>query len=57
MYFLLMGEWNLPGIESHGRLFILGGRHFNPSKGKHVLKGAESHHCEVNTLRILACNF
>ena len=33
------------------------GRLYNPSKGKHVLKRAESHRCEVNTLGILACNF
>ena len=26
-------------------------------KGKHVLKRAESHRCEVNTLGIFACNF
>ena len=39
------------------KLFKQGGRLFNSSKGKHVLKRAESHRCEVNTLRILACNF
>ena len=39
------------------KLFILGGRLFNPPRGKHVLKGADSHCCEVNTLRKLACNF
>ena len=33
------------------------GRLLNPPKRKHVLKCAESHHCEVNTLRIFACNF
>ena len=35
----------------------LGGRLFNSSKRKHVLKRAESHRCEVNTLLlvILAC--
>ena len=37
--------------------FTLGGRRFNPPKGKNVLKRAESHRCEVNTLGILACNF
>ena len=50
MYFVLMGEWN--------KLFILGGGgFFNPPKGKHMLKCAESHRCEVSTLGILACNF
>ena len=39
------------------KLFTLGGRLFNSSNGKHVLKRAESHRCEVNTLGILACNF
>ena len=39
------------------KLFTLGGRLFNPSKGKHVLKRAESHRCEVNTSGIFACNF
>ena len=39
------------------KLFTLGGRLFNPSKGKYVLKRGESHRCEVNTLGILACNF
>ena len=39
------------------KLFTLGGRVFNPSKEKHVLKRAESHRCEVNTLGIFACNF
>ena len=38
-------------------LFTLGGKLFNPPKRKHVLKRAESHHCEVNTLGIFACNF
>ena len=51
MYVVLMGEWNPP------ELFTLGGRLFNPSKGKHVLKRAESHRCEVNKLGIFACNF
>ena len=54
MYFVLMGEWN-PLNE----LFKLGGRLFNPPKGKHLLKRPESNHCEVNTsgilLVILAC--
>ena len=39
------------------KLFTLGGRLFNPLGRKHVLKHAESHRCEVNTLRIFACNF
>ena len=38
-------------------LFIPGGRLFNPTREKHVLRRAESHHCEVNTLWKLACNF
>ena len=38
-------------------LFTLGGRLFNSSKRKHVLKRAESHRCEVNTLGTFACNF
>ena len=33
------------------------GKMFDPSKGNHVLKRAESHRCEVNTSGILACNF
>ena len=51
MCFVLMGEWNPPD-----ELFTVGARLFNPPKGKHVLKRAESHRCEVNTLGIL-CNF
>ena len=40
------------------KLFIIeGGILFNPTRGKHVLKCAESHLCEVNTLWKLACNF
>ena len=39
------------------KLFTLGGRLFNLPKRKHVLKRAESHRCEVNTLGIFACNF
>ena len=38
-------------------LFTLGGRLFNPPKGKHVLMCAESHRCGVNTLGIFACKF
>ena len=38
-------------------LFTLGGRLFNSSKRKNVLKRAESHRCEVNTLGTSACNF
>ena len=38
-------------------LFTQGGRLFNRSKQKHVLKRAVSHHCEVNTLGTFACNF
>ena len=39
------------------KLLTLEGRLFNPPKGKHVLKHGESRACEINTLRILACNF
>ena len=39
------------------KLSTLGGRLFNPPKRKHMLKRAESHRCEVNTLGIFACNF
>ena len=39
------------------KLFTLGGRLFNPPKRKHVLKRAEGHRCEVNTLGTFACNF
>ena len=52
MYFVLMGGWN--PLEW---LFTLGGRFFNPTKGKQVLKRAESHHYDVKRLGILACNF
>ena len=38
-------------------LFTLGGRLFNSSKRKHVLKRAESHCCEVKTLGTFACDF
>ena len=38
-------------------LLTLGGRLYNPPEGKHVLKRAESHSCEVNTFGTLACNF
>ena len=37
-------------------IFILGGRLFNPTRAKHMLKGPESHRCEVNTLWKFACN-
>ena len=37
--------------------FILRGRLFNRTRRKHVLKRAESHRFEVNTLWRLACNF
>ena len=39
------------------KLFTLGGRLFNRPKRKHMLKRAESHRCEVNTLATFACNF
>ena len=46
---------NTPKIDTmhytHAR-----GKTFNTSKGKHELKRAESHHCEVYTLGIFACN-
>ena len=38
-------------------LFTQGGRLFNSPKRKHVLKLAESHRREVNTLGIFACDF
>ena len=38
------------------KLFTAGGRLFNYPKRKHVLKHAESHRCEVNTLGTFACN-
>ena len=55
MYFVVMGEWNPPcnpleDIQTSGKTFQI-------FKGKHVVKRAESHRCEVNTLGILACNF
>ena len=37
--------------------FTLGGRLFNPPIGKHVLKDAENHRCEVNRLGNFAFNF
>ena len=49
--FFLVGEWS-----PLNKLFTLGGRLFNPPKGKHLLKLAESHRSEVNTLGIL-CDF
>ena len=52
MYFVLMGEWNPPEYVIH-----TGGRVFNPTKQKHVLKRAECHRCEVTTLGNFACNF
>ena len=33
-------------------IIILRGRLFNPARGKHVLKRAENHRCEVNILEI-----
>ena len=39
------------------KLLTQGGRLFNQPKRKHVLKRAESHHCEINTLGIFACKF
>ena len=38
-------------------IFILGGKISNPTRGKHVLKRAERHRCEENTLWKFACNF
>ena len=52
MYFFLGGEWS-----PLNKLFTLWGGHFNPPKRKHVLKRAESHRCELNTLGTFACNF
>ena len=39
------------------KLFRQGGRLFNTSKGKHVLKRTESRRYAVNTIGILARNF
>ena len=39
------------------KLFTPGGRLFKRPKRKHVLKRAESHRCEVNTLGTFAGNF
>ena len=39
----------------HGRMESPLNKLFTPSNGKHVLKRAESHFCEVN-IWILACN-
>ena len=44
-------------MESPRIRFTLGGRLFNRPKGRHVLKHAESHRCEVNTLGVFSCNF
>ena len=52
MYFVLMGERKALEKGIHTR-----GRPFNPPKGKHVLKSAESDRCEVNTFGIFACEF
>ena len=54
MFCFILSSWE-NGITLN-KLFVLG-EDFNPSKGKHVPKHAESHRCEVNTLGILACNF
>ena len=51
MYFVLMEEW-----DPLNKLFTLGGRLFNPPKGKDLLKRAEIHCCGVNTLGLFACN-
>ena len=47
-----MGEWN-----SLNELFTLGGKLFNRSEGKHLLKRPDSHHCEVSTSEMFARNF
>ena len=52
MYFVLMGEWNTNEQVIHAR-----GRGEDASKGKHVLRRAESHCCEVNPFETFACNF
>ena len=55
-----MCSWILSSWENGiplNKLFTLGGRLFNQSKGKHVLKRAERHRCYANTLGILAFNF
>ena len=51
----ILSSWET-GIPLN-KLSTLGGRLFNPPKRKHMLKRAESHHCEVDTLGIFACNF
>ena len=43
--------------SSLNKLFTVGGRFYNTSKRKHVLKHAKSRRSEVNTLGIFACNF
>ena len=52
MYFVLLGEWHPPEYVIHTR-----GKTFNLTRGKQVLKHAESHRCQVNSLGKLACNF
>ena len=50
--FVLLRAWNPPEYVIHTT-----GRFCNPIRGKQVLKFAESHRCEVNTLWKLDCNF
>ena len=52
---MLLSSWE-NGIPLN-KLFTQGGSLFNPPKRKHVLKRAESHRCEVNTLGTFACSF
>ena len=51
MYCVLFEEWNPPEYIIHAS-----GTTFNPTRGKHELKSAESHRCEGNTLCKLSCN-
>ena len=51
----ILSSWE-NGI-SLNKLFTLGGRFFNLPKRKHVLKRAESHRRDVNTVGIFAYNF
>ena len=51
----ILSSWE-SGITLNN-LFTQGGRRFNQTKQKHVLKRSESYRCEANTLRTFACNF
>ena len=51
----ILSSWE--NVIPRNMLFILGGRLVNSTRGRYVLKRAESHSCEANTLWKLACNF